>query len=190
MLASLSHACWELSPSVHKVSNGSKKRHPSAESWQLIILTPRPNSPQATVRGSARWFLVRCSSAQGAIFQNKNSTALYWGITGLGTLIWLFQETFLKTLLSPSEEPQKLHKSRETILKSHTGCYTPAHWCPLFTQRSIFYVSFLFAYVYFIRIGSMLSIPAFFKLGCIGEFSPTEKIPVSMFSNLPEVVYT
>lgn len=32
MLVSLSsHACWELSPSVHKVSNGSKKRQPRAE---------------------------------------------------------------------------------------------------------------------------------------------------------------
>lgn len=74
MLASLSHAWWELSPSVHKVSNGSKKRQPGAESWELIILTPRPKSPQATVRGSARCFLVRCSSAQGAIFKNKNSS--------------------------------------------------------------------------------------------------------------------
>ena len=96
----VSHACWSLSSSTHKVSRGSKNRHPGSESRQLVTLTLKPNSPGAMLRGSAWWFLVHWGMVQAAIFKNKNSDSPQpyteaW--PGLGTPIWLYSRNiFLK----------------------------------------------------------------------------------------------
>lgn len=136
------------------------------------------------LRGTARWLLLCSGVVQGAIFKNKNSQlsiTLYWGTTRFRNSSFAYSRNiFYNTVII--QTLQKLGN----ILKSHTSCYTAPQWHSLVTFWPTFYQSFLFACVYFTRIGITLSMPAFFNLGSIGELSPTEKDLSAYFLNSPK----
>lgn len=155
MLVSLlvSHACWKLSPSIHKVSGGSKKRHPRPESWR-----PESSPPQGLIlwqqcRGAHLSDLTRGAAWRREVYLETNTPTLYclrWATVRFRNSDLAYSRSiFFIALLSQGEKLQKFFNNRKNILKSRPGYYTTTWWYPLLTFWSIFHQSLLLAYVYF-----------------------------------------